>query len=764
MSVWAQAWGLAPVVVFVCMVFAGRAVGRSWADALLRAATWWAAGVWVVSNGLSVFDVLRPEVLRAGWAIAAAVAIFRTVRGELPRRQVRGLALTGLEWALVAGVAGLTGIALVTAVLAPPATVDVLNYHGPRQLMWLQQGSLAHFLTVNDRQLMMPPLAEVIGAQFLAITGGDRWANLPQWFAYALLPVAAGSVVRILGGGRTQALLAAWLVACLPMAYAEASNAKNDLQGAFWIVLLLREVALARGPGATWERGTAVRVGVVLGLAVLTKSTAFLYAPPLLMAGVLAWAGMERRLVWRRVLVGVLAALLLSAPFFWRNVAWYGTPLGEHRAEDGGHQQNEAWTPAIFVSNASRGATQHLAGPNEVWNAFLKRTVSRMHEGLGVSVDDKRSTCWGSVYDVVYTPGEETQAGAPWHFVLMVLVVPAVFFRKKTRDIRWLAWVALAMAVLYCVVLKWQPWAPRLQQPVFVTGVVLAVLAVGACGARVRRVACVVLALGGAIAWWPGRDLAARPLLSSPSIFTTDRETLAYRYLPLLRLRDEALLRIVRESGARDVAIWSVHDIPFLLMQKMRRELPDVRFYGAPMSDAKNKPDAIIQMGLLRPAGLYHEMGDGSRYRLVGDFAGDGIYLPEELVASRAWHERLPAFAGWIKHEGLRFHEETLPVIGSRQILRELDTKGAVVEFRSATDAVRVLAIVAKSDGGKYSLKLGLEGGQVAEVALPDEAGVYAFEHLVPCRPGLNRLRLDYTGTEAPINFLRLQLNDAPAE
>jgi hypothetical protein len=769
MTVLAQVWGVLPLVIFGCVVIVGWARGRSWTESLLRAMPWWAAGVWSVSNLLSICDGLRIEVLRLVWLAAAVSAVIYTVkRCRCGRVTLMGVGaprpFAGVEWVLAAGIGSLLLMALITAVQAPPSTVDVLNYHGPRQLMWLQQGGLGHFLTVNDRQLMMPPLAEVIGLQFLALTGGDYWMNLPQWFAYAMLPVVVASIVRILGGDRRQALLGAWLAVCLPMAYVEASNAKNDLQEALWITLLLREVVLARRAGAVWERGAAIRTGLVLGLAVLTKSTSFLYAPPLIVVGVLAWRRVDAPLVWRRAATAALVAMLLSTPFFARNIAWYGTPLGEHRAEDGGHQQNEGLTPAIFVSNALRGVTQHLAGPSDKWNAFLKMTVARAHDWMGISVSDSRSTCWGSTFDVVYAPYDETQAAAPWHFILMLLVMPAAFLRRKTANLRWLVWVTVAMVVLYCGVLKWQPWAPRLQQPVFVAGIVIAVLVAGACGSRARKWVYVLMALGGAVAWWPAREVAARPLLRSPSIFTTDRTSLSYRYLPLTQPRDETVMAIIRESGVGEVSILSVHDIPFLLMQKMQRELPGVHFYGAPVSDLSRNPQAIVQLGLLRPVGLYHEMGDGSRYRLVGDFVGDGVYFPEALVEEKGWHERLPAFAGWIKHWGLRFHEETLSVIGERRILRELDSGGAEIEFSSESNQVRVVATVAKSDVGQQSLKIGFAGELVSEVALSPSAGVQAFDCLIACRIGINRLQLVYTGRGKPLNFLRLQLNDVDAK
>jgi hypothetical protein len=172
-----QLWGALPLIAFGGWVVAQQAGGRNWTESLMRVIPWWAGAVWVLSNGLGLFGALNPGALRFAWIVLAVAALVQA-RSACKRRVVVAAVcepapFRAFERVLMAASVVLIVIALVTAVMAPPSTVDVLNYHGPRQLMWLQQGSLAHFLTVNDRQLMMPPLAEVIDLQFLALTGGD---------------------------------------------------------------------------------------------------------------------------------------------------------------------------------------------------------------------------------------------------------------------------------------------------------------------------------------------------------------------------------------------------------------------------------------------------------------------------------------------------------------------------------------------------------------------------------------------------------------
>ncbi len=763
MNLWSQLWGGLPLLVFVCLMLAGRWGGLAWWDALLRTIPWWAAIVWGMANLLSGYNLLTPGGIRIAWVLVGlGAAAYAVVKRRSRWSVAKGASepLSPFEWMVWCGVGVLVLLALITAAVAPPVTVDVLNYHAPRQLLWLQQGSLAHFITVNDRQLMMPPLSEIIGLQFLALTGSDYWANLPQWFAYALLPVTVAATVRTLGASRASAALAAWLAACLPMAYLEASNGKNDLQGALWIALLFLEVARARTAGRDGNRSMVLRVGLVLGLAMLTKSTSLVFAPPLIVAGVWAWARARQWRAARMVVVTASIAVLITAPFFMRNLNWYGTPLGVHRAEDGGQQANTAFTPGIVVSNVIRDTAQHLAGP-AWWNRDLEDAVKRVHGWMGVLVSDPRSTCWVTTFALVYGPTQETLAGAPWHFVLIVITVFMVLSWARMKDWRWLAWVCVTMGLGYCIAVKWQPWAPRLQQPAFVVGIILVAAAVDLLPKRIRSGTMWAVALLGLGAWWPSREADARPLWTEPTIFTTERETMSYRYLRYLQERDTALAEIVRVSGVRDVMMVSVHDIPYLVMRRLQRESPTVHFHGAPASDAAHDPDAILPLELLHPLGLYHQLANGVRYRLVGDSVGDGIYLQESRVHELGWVNRLPAFAGWTSHVGLAFRVNETGVNGGPKAWREMSDRHAELCFPGWGVPLRLDASVIKRTVGRDSLELVINGRVLQRIELPEYAAEVGFSVWLPVVNGSNRLELRRPDEAAgSLQFTRITLND----
>ncbi len=784
MDTLANLWGALPLAAYAGLVAGQVKRGCTTMEAWLRAAVLWAAGVWVLANALGWFGALRPGPLRIAWTLLAVATLAdgfrRRAKWNWPRPAGAG------EWTAALAIGALLLLAFITAVLAPPVTVDVLNYHLPRQLMWLQQGSLAPYLTVNDRELMMPPLAEVIGVQWLALTGDDRWANLPQWFAYALLPVAMFRAARAFGLSSGAAALAAWLAVCLPMAWHEASNGKNDLQGSLWLALLLGQVA--RAATAVPTRGDAWFTGVTLALAVLTKSTALVFAPPLLVAGWLAWrqAGGAAQ-AWRGTAYAALAAALLTAPFFARNLMWYGTPLGTHRAEDGGAQANAAVTPAIIASNALRNATLHLSLPSPGWNAALDRLTRAAHGWLGLSEDDPRSTLWTPVlkFAVGWEPEAEAVAGAPLHFVLITLAVLMAGVagwlpgRRRAERVpagneagekdarrfqpwRWLAMVVAAMALLDCAVLKWQPWGARLQLPVFVTGSLLvAGLAATLPPSRWRNAVAWGLGILGLLAWWPSHDTAARPLWKSPTLFEETREINYYRYHPDFFARDVALAAMVRDAGVHEVAVVSRHDSAYPLMRRLQREMPGLRFHGAPATDGARVPEAILALELGAPLALFHEMADGTRYRLVGAGAGDGLYLPEARVRALGWEQRLPAFAGWTAHENLllRVGQPVLPT--APLVTRVMTAATAAVFFPGWEGRARLAVTIRKSTAAPEWLELTINGTPAGRVEFAAAAGQHRFETWLPCHAGINTLTLRHPAEAgAELVFTRLTVDD----
>ncbi len=127
-------------------------------------------------------------------------------------------------------------------------------------------------------QVSQPPLAEYFILHTWILSAGDRFANLVQFFAFFASAVAASAITAGLGASRRGQVLAALFAATLPNGILQASGVKNDCVLALWLALTARfALAWLRDP----RPADLVSVGLALGLAILTKNTAYLFGAPL---------------------------------------------------------------------------------------------------------------------------------------------------------------------------------------------------------------------------------------------------------------------------------------------------------------------------------------------------------------------------------------------------------------------------------------------------------------------------------------------------
>ena len=606
------------LVPLATVVFRAAAPQLGWREAVVRAALGWGASVLVFTEALGAMHALNFGPVLAGWLLAHACLL------GLWWRWRAGLARPAIPagcWPL----AVLPALALATALLAPPNTPDALSYHLPRQAMWLQQGSLDHFLTVNDRALMMPPLAEMMQAHALLLAGGDWFANLPQWFAYVVGLVVVSLIARDLGGGRKAQWLAALVFATVPMAWHEATGAKNDLLVAVWLAIATRYAVRLVGPGtrpvAEW-----LAAGVALGLALATKTTALVFCLPIFaVLGRAAWRAP------RSAAVFAVAALLPVAPHAWRNFAWYGTPLGIHRAEDGGEQAVVAPTLQGTASNLVRNATLHLATPSPAANRNFFSAVARLHAWLGAEVNDPRTTLWVLHYGVDWGPRDEMIAGAPAQFLLGIAAMLALgLVGPRTREKMAVVAMVVGATLLYCVVLKWQPAGARLHLPAFVMLAPLVAVVAEGFGSRAIWLAAGACVLG----WLPSLETSDRPLWSAPRLWERSRWENYFRFDPAEAARQDACVRALLVAKVSSLQIISRHGFPWPLMRRWQTEAgAGAKFWGALPESAHTPPNGVLVLDFIPHPPSLQPPNARERFVRVGATGPYALYLPESRVA-----------------------------------------------------------------------------------------------------------------------------------
>lgn len=309
------ALGLLPylaLALFFCCI-----PGESTRERFLYASVLWGILVLILTETMSLVGAITPMPLRGAWAIICALALAVALRrGRLPARP--RLTLTG--W--VTG--GLVLIPLMVGFIYPPVNWDSLTYHLPRVEHWLQNANVGHYPTSNLRQNIFAPFAEYIILQLRALSGSDLFANSVQWLAYAGSVLNVSLIARILGANQRIQEFSALLCASIPMAVLQASTCQTDMFTAWQLSSM---VTL----GLLWYRkqcrAPGILFGGALGLACLTKGTAYPIALPFVLLYA-AYTFLRPRKRLATALCAALLALFCNMPFFLRNIADYGDPLG----------------------------------------------------------------------------------------------------------------------------------------------------------------------------------------------------------------------------------------------------------------------------------------------------------------------------------------------------------------------------------------------------------------------------------------------------
>ena len=422
-------------------------------DVFLRVLVLFGTSLLLITEILSAGDLIRRTPLLACWLLIVTAALIWIAVGRpslrIPRPQLQADPITLL---CAAGIVSILALTAVTAAFSPPNSSDAMAYHMPRVVYWAEQGSIRFFPTPFFNQIMLQPLVEYFMLHTYVLSGGDRFINFVQWFASLASIVGVSSVAKLLGADTRGQALAALFCATIPAGILASSGAKNDYFMAMWLV-----AAVYFG-----LRLNAAFSGLALGLALLTKATAYLFAPWLLVA---VFARAKRT----KVVLMLTCAVLVNAPHYIRNYNLSGSIMGFDSAHGDGYfrWRNETFGWKQTVSNMLRNASEQLGGRSEHWNQGVYDAVIGAHRWLGIDPHDPVTTWRSSTFSKPINANHE--ANAPNRWQLAILVVVALFAVRDQRRLSY-ALALLAGFVSFCAYLKWQPFQARLLLPLFILG------------------------------------------------------------------------------------------------------------------------------------------------------------------------------------------------------------------------------------------------------------------------------------------------------
>lgn len=440
------------------------------------------------TEGLSAFHALSWGPLTVFWSL---ICLLNLVCLHLLRQRPKAVRFfvpfTFLDKIILVAVGIITAVTGVVALISPPNNYDSMIYHMARVAHWAHNGTVANYPTHTLLQLVIPPFSAYAILQTYILSGSDRLANLVQWNSLVASLVGVSLAAEILGGARRAQLIAVLFAATLPMSILQASSTQNDLVATMWSACTTVFALLMITTGG---RRWGLLCALSLGLAAFTKGTALIISVPFLIWAFLKvrW-GAGHKIAWLLLLIFTTAAL--NAGFLQRLKELHPDPFQAMQLGGSAVVEHIDWRG--LISNAVRGMATALSAPSLDWDRFLLRSVELVHQWIGISASSPGYSVPGSPFSLWYhVPVLEDFVSSWLHSVIYLQIMlyllilgfignspicrrPA--YASPSRDsVSWkdspVFWqfvgTFLAAFVLFCSLVKWQPWITRFQLPFFV--------------------------------------------------------------------------------------------------------------------------------------------------------------------------------------------------------------------------------------------------------------------------------------------------------
>ncbi|MBX2865477.1 MAG: hypothetical protein KTR27_18150 [Leptolyngbyaceae cyanobacterium MAG.088] len=505
-------------------------------EALLAALMTWAVIVTGLTEILSLVRGFNAIFLALAWmliAIGLTSFLWQTYGPRLiktaPKYWLNPYPFINLPVVLKLSTAGMILVLLaigVTAVVAAPNHSDSMEYHLSRIMHWIQHGSVAHYPSHNTFQLYQNPWSEFAIAHFQLLTHSDRLSNCVQWVSMIGSMAGVSLIAQELGARRQGQILAAIFAGTLPMAVLQGSSTNNDHVVTLWLVCFVYFALVTMRQGLNPMLVTCL--GTSLGLAILSKGTAYIYAFPFCL-WLLFWG--IRHLGWHlvRPMIGLLAiAIAINAGHYLRNFGLFGSPLGAPGDETGailGLKYLISNVVRNLALHADLVRNLHLEGIITPTTGLVEKAVIILHNSLGIDVSDPLTT--SAKHPRFFVPGlsfNEDKAGNPLHLLLILMASGLLLVNGRLQQRRRLFfyWVTTTGTfLLFCQLLTWSTSRCRLHLPIFVLFAALVGTVIGNSINRKVVNALTLFLVLLSLQWVFYNDF--RPLIGENNIFITPR-------------------------------------------------------------------------------------------------------------------------------------------------------------------------------------------------------------------------------------------------
>lgn len=595
-----------PIIAFITIYIIVNKKHLDWRESIPLTALSLGILITVITELFSLYKFIDFISFVGIWLLVNAVLVLGYFR--LKNRAITtnyhdqfsfNLRTKSLIFFLLCSIAFIVAMVGVIATISPPNNWDSMDYHMSRVVHWIHNHSIAHYPTSYTPQLYQNPWSEFVILHFQILSGGDYFANLVQWLSMIGCIIIVSLIAKQLGAKLRGQVFAAVVVTTIPMGILQASSTQNDYVLAFWLACLAYYTLLAAQAGKKISWSNYFFVGASVGLAILTKGTAYFYVFPFLVWLCIAYIKRLRWQVWQPALIIGCVSLSLNFGHYLRNYYLFASLLGEPSI-----YKNEILGINVLISNILRNTALHLGTPFGFFNGNLNKLIQIIHIFLGLDIADPRITFTKNFFvpggwSTIGLTGNENSAVNLFHTLLIILTIVIFSYKSSLRKQRYIfAYLVTVICtfLIFCYLVKWQAWHSRLHLPFFV----LISPFVGLVLAEIKKqkvaIALIILLLFSSLTWVFFNRY--RPIIGSNSIFQTSRTEQYFSNRPYLKNTYIQAVEFLNANKCANVGLLLGNDpweYPFWILAQQNEETIKFQHINVTNISAKKSVESPYQ-------------------------------------------------------------------------------------------------------------------------------------------------------------------------
>ena len=262
-------------------------------------------------------------------------------------------------------------ISFLICIIYPPNNTDALSYRLPKVEQWIQNKSLDIFPTSDLRQAMYPSFSEYIILHFKLIFNSYFFVNFIQLLSMIVSIITISLISLKLGCKNNNIIFGLIFCISIPMGILQSNSSQTDYLVTSWIIICIYFIISFINEN---KFKYIVGISISLGLATLTKPTAYIFLFPFFL-----WLLFDilknKKKNFKYLLIIPIIFVGINGGLFFRNFEIFSYPLGSNAG-----MTNELMSLKVVISNLVRNISLNLTFPSVEMNSFVRNVVINFHE------------------------------------------------------------------------------------------------------------------------------------------------------------------------------------------------------------------------------------------------------------------------------------------------------------------------------------------------------------------------------------------------